>query len=246
LYNAPSGGLGVVWLDGRGMPSEDVGSMQLRSASFDATGKQQGGEALVDDRVCECCSTSVAITADGPLVAYRDRSMDNVRDIHVSRLENGKWTPSVLVHDDGWKLPACPINGPAVAASGQTVAVAWFTTVQGKGHTFVAFSNDAGRTFGAPVQVDDVSSTGRVALALLKDGSAAVTWVEFANEKSQFEVRRVAASGDKSAAQPVTPAQTSGYPRMVRRGDELVLAWTESDHGMLHVKTATAALPSGF
>ena len=243
LFGMPDAGLGAVWLDGRNMPSEDEGSMGLRAATFDATGKQLT-DALLDDKVCECCATAVATTAEGPIVAFRDRSDGEIRDIYVSRLSGGTWTPPALVHADGWKITACPINGPAIDASGQHVAVTWFTAPMGDGHSFIAFSSDAGKTFGTPVRLDDAKSTGRVAVTMLADGSAVASWIEFANDKSQLMLRRVTPAGEKSAAQAVAPlSQTSGFPRMVRRGDELVAAWTESDKGALRVKTATAALP---
>ena len=243
LFTLPGSGLGVVWLDGRNMPSEDVGSMGLRAAAFDPAGKQLS-DTVVDDRVCECCATAAGMTAEGPIVAFRDRSDQEVRDIYVSRLADGKWAPPVRVHDDGWKINACPINGPALDAAGKNVVVSWFTAPMGEGHSFISFSSDAGRTFGAPIRLDDAASTGRVGVTLLADGSAVASWVEFANQKSQLALRRVTAAGEKSAAQTIAGlGQTSGYPRMVRRADELVVAWTESDKGALRVRTATAALP---
>ena len=69
-----------------------------------------------------------------------------------------------------------------------------------EGKAFVAFSHDAGRTFGPPVRVDDESAIGHVGVELLKDGSAAVSWIEFANERQQFKVRRVDADGARTAA----------------------------------------------
>jgi hypothetical protein len=32
-----------------------------------------------------------------------------------------------LVHADNWTMPACPVNGPAVAARGNDVVVGWYT-----------------------------------------------------------------------------------------------------------------------
>ena len=122
--------------------------MTVRAATFDRDGRQ-AGETLIDDRVCDCCPTAVALTSDGPIAAFRDRSPKEVRDISVSRLVNGAWTPSASVHDDGWTIDACPINGPAVAARGRDVVVAWFTAKQDQGQAFAAFSRDGGRTFGA-------------------------------------------------------------------------------------------------
>src|SRR5581483_9127550 len=127
LFQAPRAGLGLVWLDGRATsdalphPSD---TMSLRAAAFSRAGRQLR-ETTVDARVCDCCSTSVAVTADGPLVAYRDRSEQEIRDISVSRLSGGRWSAPVTVHADGWRIEACPVNGPAVAARGRDVAVAW-------------------------------------------------------------------------------------------------------------------------
>ncbi len=64
------------------------------------------------------------MTARGPVVAYRDRSVDEVRDIAVVRRVNGTWTTPAVVHDDHWQIAACPVNGPALASRGDTVVIA--------------------------------------------------------------------------------------------------------------------------
>ena len=73
----------------------------------------------------------------------------------------------------GWlAATACPVNG-AVAAAGERVAVAWFTGADKTPRVKLAFSNDAGETFGQPVAVDDGNPTGRVdVLLLVADGRA--------------------------------------------------------------------------
>ena len=244
------GGFGLIWLDGRlmtpgvGPDDEGTGDMGLRSARFDRDGKQLQ-EDVVGLRVCECCPTAAAVTSDGPVAAYRNRSADEVRDIYVSRFTGGTWTTPAPVHDDGWKIDGCPVNGPALSASGRAVAVAWFTAPRDEGHAFVAFSQDAGRTFSAPVQVDDAGSLGRVDVEQMADGSAVVGWVEFADRHASFQVRRVERNGRRSAAVTVTDLgarRNSGYPRMARRGQELVFAWTGAGD-RLSVDTAIARLP---
>ena len=251
LFQMPGAGLGLAWLDGRAMKPEaahgahdgtDRGAMSVRFATFDSDWKQTS-EMPIDLRVCECCPTTAAVTADGPIVAFRNRSEDEIRDIYVSRLENGKWTDSKAVHDDGWKIPACPVNGPMLSAGGRDVAIAWFTVAEEQGRAFVAFSKDAGRTFGAPVRVDDAGSLGRVDVELMPDGGAVATWIEFADQRAQFRTRGVDPSGKKSPAVTVSSlagSRASGYPRVARHGDELVFAWTESADGRLQVKTAAA------
>jgi hypothetical protein len=251
LFQMPGAGLGLIWLDGRAMGSAEghdahgatEGAMSVRYGTFDRAWKQTN-EMPVDLRVCECCPTTAAMTSEGPIVAYRNRTEDEIRDIYVSRMENGKWTDGKPVHDDHWKIAACPVNGPMLSARGRAVVLAWFTVKDDVGHAYAAFSSDAGRTFGAPIRLDETSALGRVDVALLPDGSALATWIEFANQKSSFSMRRVNASGRTSpitAVSAISGARASGYPRIAVHGDEAVFAWTENEAGQASIKTA--ALP---
>jgi len=249
LFQTPGGGLGLVWLDGRAIdPDPDKGkdNMSLRAATFDRDTKETS-EAAVDERVCDCCPTAIAMTTDGPIAAFRDRSQDEIRDIAVARLVNGQWTPSATVHADGWKIEACPINGPAISARGRQVAVAWMTATptanDDQARAFASFSSDAGATFGAPIRLDEAGSLGRVGIALVEDGSAVASWIEFTNQRAQLRIRRIDRSGARGPAQTVAGVgaeRTSGYPRLARRGDELLLAWTETSDGRSKVQTAVA------
>ncbi len=249
LFRAPGGGLGLVWLDGRSTAATNgrgdaSGDMAIRATFFASNGTQQS-ESLIDDRVCECCPTAAVATADGVIAAFRDRTKDEQRDIMVTRLERGAWTAPVPVHEDGWRIDACPVNGPALAALDRQVAIAWFNAKTDQGHAFVAFSPDAGRTFGAPVRVDDQASLGRVAVEMLEDGSAVVGWIEYAEERAQFHVRRVTLAGRSSTSTVVSglaSSRASGYPRLVRAGRELIFAWTETANGTSSVRTASARL----
>jgi hypothetical protein len=249
LFELANGNLGVVWLDGRlTVKDREHGPMTLRYGAYNAQWAQVSDRGI-DVKVCDCCTTSVAMTADGPIAVYRNRTDDEIRDIYVTRYENGAWTAGKTVHDDGWSIHACPVNGPALSAIGRNVAVAWFVAKNDQGQAFAAFSNDAGRTWGQPIRLDDAASLGKVDIEMLDDGSAVAAWMEFANQRSQFRVRRIEASGAKSA--PVTVAgaagtgRAGGVPRMARSGSELVFAWvdTPENGGIGGVKAATAALP---
>jgi hypothetical protein len=244
-----AGGLGVVWLDGRNMkpgagPDDDgIGDMSLRGARFERDGRQVSEQAI-DLRVCDCCPTASAVTTDGPIIAYRNRSPEEVRDIYVSRFTGEAWTVPAPVHADGWKINGCPVNGPALSARLREVAVAWFTAPGDEGHAFVAFSHDSGRTFGAPIRVDEAASLGRVDVEQLADGSAIVGWLELNGRSAAFKLRRVQPGGERSAAVTVVDlgaSRNSGYPRMARAGQELIVAWAGADS--LKVETAVARLP---
>ncbi len=234
-------GTGIVWLDGR-KTNGDEGDMQLRVASFDRANRFQS-DTLIDSRVCECCSTSVALGAEGPLVAYRDRSAGEVRDIYVARYAGaGKWSAPVRVHADNFKIEACPINGPAIDARGKDVVVAWFTAPNEKQQSFVAFSQDGGRTFGKATKVEDAGTLGRMQVGLASDGAAIVGWVEFANEKSTFKVRRIDAAGTRGPSVAVAQVSGTRFPRLAVAKNEAVVAWTESEGSSSRVKTARLRL----
>ncbi len=210
------------------------GAMTVRAAIFGADGVQRS-ETLVDARVCECCPTTAAVTSEGVIAAFRNRAEGEIRDIYVSRLDGGtgKWSEPAAVHHDNWMMPACPVNGPSLSASGRRVAIAWFTMQEDQGHAFVAFSDDAGRTFGKPMRLDDELSLGRVDVELLADGSAVASWIEYstADNSTSFRIRRIERSGTLSPPITVTAigsGRTSGYPRMARAGSELLFAWTDT------------------
>ncbi len=246
MFEMPAGGLGLVWLDGRnqGKQPEDA-EMALYFASYDTAWKQTA-EVAANTRVCECCTTSAVVTPDGVVAAFRDRSPKEIRDIHVTRFDGGKWTDAQAVHDDNWEVDSCPVNGPALSARGRQLAAAWFSGKDDKGQAFAAFSTDAGRSWGPPIKLEDEASLGHVDIEMLDDGSAVATWVEFANERSQFRMRRIEPSGTRSAAITISGnSRVSGYPRVARSGNELVFAWTEGaeSEGMQRVRGAVAKLP---
>jgi hypothetical protein len=221
--------------------------MMLRFAAFDASWKQVA-DTEVDHRVCECCPTTAVQTSDGLLTAYRDRSDDEIRDISVSRLENGQWTEPLTVSRDNWQVDFCPVNGPMLSAAGRNVVAGWFTVKAEQGQAYAAFSSDAGRTWSTPIRLDDAGSLGRIDVEMLEDGSAVATWIEYAEGRSDVKVRRIEPSGAKSAAvrvAAVTGGRASGFPRVARRGSELLFAWTDAaeDTGALQVQTAVARLP---
>ena len=226
-------GLGAVWLDGRRYNKEGhspTNEMMVVSTTIGPRG-ELGAETRVDERACDCCQTAVALTSAGPVLAYRDRSPEEIRDIYVARRVAGAWTTGVPVHNDGWKIAACPVNGPAIAASGRNVALAWFTAARDSAMVKVAFSSDAGATFGPPIRIDEGAPAGRVDVALLRDGSALVSWIErTGGDTAAVRVRRAASGQPPDSAVTVASSsatRASGFPRMVIRGDDAIFAWTE-------------------
>jgi hypothetical protein len=228
--------MGIVWLDGRktgGGGHEGHGEqaeMSLMHTTLDRDGAL-GPETVLDGRVCDCCQTDAALARSATVVVYRDRSATEVRDMSVVRFADGRWSEPRPLAKDGWQINGCPVNGPAIASSGPTVGVAWFTAAAEKPLVKVAFSTDSGASFGEPVIVDDRRPLGRVDILLLDDGSALVSWLQQVEAGARVAVRHVPRDG--KADEPLTVgessgARSSGFPRMARSGNEVVIAWRDA------------------
>ncbi len=257
-YVPEGAGVRAFWLDGRetaGVAAhgeEKEGPMGLRTALVAGAAPPRG--EVLDALVCSCCQTDAALAAGGPVVVYRDRSEHEVRDIAIVRRTRNGWSAPATVAADGWRIPGCPVNGPAVAAAGKRVAVAWFTAAPPGPRVRAAFSDDGGARFAAPVEVDSGKPLGRVDLALTAAGDAVVSWLtlgEGAGEEGQrarLGLRRLGPRGAGPAVAIATTGATrsSGFPRLVVQGERLVLAWVE-DGEPSRLRAAAlplAALPS--
>jgi hypothetical protein len=224
------GKLAAIWLDGRNMQDEDHGDMALMYTTISTAGVL-GPESQIDNRVCECCQTSMAATPDGLVAVYRDRSDKEIRDISISRFANGKWSPPEPLSKDGWEIDACPINGPAVSSFERNVAVAWFTAPGEKSQVNLLMSSDTSKTFGKKVRIDAGNPAGRVAVVSLPSGEAVVSWIERTAESAQLHLRQVAANG--TAAAPInvsgaTKVASGGFPKIAVLGNQIVAAWTDT------------------
>ena len=123
-------GFFITWLDGRNTVEKDLGGhhkpMTIRFAQITNKGDIIN-ESELDSVTCDCCQTSIAVTNNGPVVVYRDRSEKEIRDIYIARNINGIWEVPTPIHNDGWEINGCPVNGPKVAFNSNNLAVSWFT-----------------------------------------------------------------------------------------------------------------------
>lgn len=238
----------VTWLDGRNTATEGMegmkgheghhGNMSLRAAIIDNNGNKIS-EWELDNKTCDCCQTSAAITANGPVVVYRDRSDEEIRDMSIVRLIDGQWTAPKAIHDDNWKIAGCPVNGPRIAADGNNLVTAWFSIASDTAKVNVVFSTDGGSTFGKPIRVDEGKAIGRVDIVLLDDRSAVVSWME----GTEIKAAKVYSNGKKEPSMTVassSESRSSGFPQMTKSGDRLIFAWTDDKEK--NIKIATISL----
>lgn len=225
----------ITWLDGRntGNPGHTAhghdhghhGQMTLRAARVNSQGIKLE-EWELDGRVCDCCQTSVAMGLKGPIVAFRDRSETEIRDIGMVRWIDRAWTQAMPVNADFWEIAACPVNGPRIACHKERSAVVWYTGAQDKPRVQVLFSEDGGQNFGTPIRVDLGKTIGRVDIALDKQGKAWVTWME----EGAIYLRWIGRDGRKG--NPVLIAESSGkrssgFPQLAAIPEGLMVAWTD-------------------
>ncbi len=235
-------GARAFWLDGRAMA--EGGPMSLRTARI---GREVGPAEVLDPRICECCSTDAAVTLSGPVVVYRDRSEQEVRDISRVRLDGDTWTAPRAVSADGWRIEGCPVNGPEVVAAGDLVATAWFTAAGEAPSVRLAFSPDGAGTFAPPITVDAERPMGRVDVALGDRDSVWVSWLGAQGEGggALVRLREFGPEGPRGEALTVgatAAGRSSGVPRLVRLGRRLYLAYVEVGDGPSRVRLRSFGL----
>ena len=248
LWARPDGRLGIAWLDGRntaggghGGHAGHGGAMTLRAASFDTKGKRD--EQELDASTCDCCQTASAVAGDTVLLAYRDRTEGEVRDIAVARYADGAWQPPVTVHADKWVMPACPVNGPAIAARGGQAWVAWYTATGGTPSVRVSRSGDGGRRFGGMRELARGESVqGRVGIAA-DAGGVWVSWVEEVGGAQSLWLARFDAGLSRELSRTRVAGiagrgRATGFPRLQARDGAAWLAWTEVVDGRPRLRGA--------
>jgi hypothetical protein len=240
------GTVGAVWLDGRNTvaaahPVGHGGSMSLRSARIGIDGSISDSQ-LVDELVCDCCQTDVAVGGSGPIAVYRNRSSDEIRDIHVSRLMDSQWQADAAVADDNWRIAACPVNGPAIARKESAVAVAWFTAADDDTKVRLAWSFDDAKSFADAIDIDVGQPVGRVDIEILANGSAVVSWLRSTkNGDAEICIRAISPDGSLGPVHVIANTganRASGFPQLLSTGKQLLLAWTDTSGEKSQVRTA--------
>ena len=234
----PSGQVHAVWLDGREMLDGDgdldhSGAMSLFARVIEPDGTL-GPEYCLDDRVCECCQTDATLLPDGRvLVVWRDRSEEEVRDIHYSvgdPLDPSSWTESARLAADGWRIPGCPVNGPSVTVTSDQVFVAWYTQDEEQAHVYVCRSG-LDLEFSTPIKIDGGKAMGRVDTCALKSGQLVVTWLEGTQGRAHWKARCLGAQGDPGPAVvvgTVTGTREDGFLRMAPKGTGILAAYFDA------------------
>ncbi len=238
----------VTWLDGRNTTENEghqgPGAMTIRAATISSGGKVTN-EVELDYKTCDCCQTSAALTENGPIVVYRDRSDNEIRDISISRFLDGNWTSPEAVFHDNWKIEGCPVNGPKAASHKNYLAIAWYTAAKELPKVNLIFSKDNGMTFDAPILIDEIRTIGRVDVAFINANHVLVSWVTSENSQTVLKAMKVDLMGERSDPFVVAkfdPSRSSGFPQLEILNDRAYFAWTDVIGENPSIKTAFVQL----
>lgn len=223
----------AVWLDGRqaeGSSGDDyydlANAMTLRGALISTSGEVKE-TFLIDDAVCDCCPTSLIKTEDGAMVAYRNRTGDEIRDIYLSSFNGEEWSRPESAYNDKWKIAACPVNGPALAADDSLVVLSWFTAAGDQPAVKAAVSTDKGNTFDEPADLNEDVPLGRVGATVYK-GAPYVSWIEKGDSLAYIKLKNL----DEPERSPtvlsaIDESRSSGVPQLTQIDNKLIMAWTD-------------------
>jgi hypothetical protein len=242
------GGVQVAWLDGRFAPPmrHPEGRTQsaamksamrtgsaLRQDIYHASLGKDGvwSERPVDARVCFCCKTAVAAAGEHVYVAYRDVYPGSLRDISVARSDDNGATfgQPIRVSEDGWKIEACPDDGPAMVADGHAgIHIVWPTLVAGeRPRKGIFYSSLNGESFTARLRLDSGDADpAHPQIASDVHTNTAVVWDEFVESTRRIVFRPV--TDGKAGPAQVFNGDVS-YPVVASTGDAWVVLWTARD-----------------
>ena len=237
-------GFYVSWLDGRNTIEKGIESqhkpMTIRFAEVTNDGDVIN-ETELDSATCDCCQTSITATNNGPVVVYRDRSKKEVRDIYITRKINGVWEAPSAVHNDGWIINGCPVNGPKVASNLNNLAVSWFTVSNGRPIVNLSFSKSNGEYFDTPLKINDLDAIGRVDIVFLNEKNVLVSYIEGDDNGTFLRIKKVSIDGKVSA--PITISEidggrNTGVPQLEKFNDEIFIVWTVFENERNQLKSA--------
>ncbi|MBJ34495.1 MAG: sialidase [Flavobacteriaceae bacterium] len=237
-----SEGFLITWLDGRNTVEKDEKGdyrpMTIRFAEITKVGDIIN-ETELDSSVCDCCQTSMTFTNKGPLVVYRDRTEEEVRDIYVTRNIDDVWENPIPVHNDGWVIYGCPVNGPKVVSNSNNIAISWFTVSNGIPKVNLSFSESYGSSFGNPIKINDLGAIGRVDTAFLNEKEVIVSYMEGDDDGTYLRIKKV--SMDGTISKPITISiidggRSTGVPQLEIHDDEIFIVWTIFDNESKQLK----------
>ena len=157
------------------------------------------------------------------------------------RIVDGEWQQPVSVADDGWAISACPVNGPAIDAAGDIVAIAWFTAANDHPRVQLRISTNGGDSFGDALRIATNNLRGQVDVVVLDEDAVAVSWVRKEPREDYADVMLRSVTVDSAMSNPEVVGRTASsraIPVMQKLDDHLYFAWTDTDGGVSRIASS--------
>jgi len=214
--------------------------MTLRATSYNIDGVILMDE-LIDNKVCDCCQTDIALTSDNsPITVYRDRSNNETRDIYYSYYKNSKWSNPLPVFNDNWIISGCPVNGPAISTFNSSSSLIWYTEIDGESKIKIAFTDDITKGFDDPILINANNPLGRVDIEMINENSSIISYMDYINDKAYLKLQKIDRYTDINKSiiiDEISNTRSSGFPKInIIDNDKTIISWTDSSN-KLYVKT---------
>lgn len=162
--------LAAVTVDGTGNPVVSYILHKNNDTDYLVRRSTDGGLSFNDDpvianapapggAVCECCTSDLLASGDSIWLLFRNNNQD-LRDIWVSRSTDLAATFDIATDVDAtdWQLNFCPVAGPRMARSGDSLITVWMSGASGTPRVYLSTIH-AG-TMQRGQQLDFLTSSG--------------------------------------------------------------------------------------
>ena len=133
-----------------------------------------------------------------------------------------------------------PVNGPALAAKENDVALLWFSGAEAALRYFYPLT-DGGKRFNRKLKVNEQNPLGRVAMVMYPDRSLLLAWLrEEASGSAQIVARYVSPNNELGPVRElvnVSAERVSGFPKLLLSDAKALLAWTDVSGSVSQVRT---------
>lgn len=261
LAVASDGRVYLAWLDERnvapaameqmpGMNQKTMEHKEPNSEVFFAYSADGGRTVSANKRVateaCPCCKTALVAGANNRVYAsWRQVLPGDFRHIAVAASVDAGQTFAApkVVSDDNWKIPGCPVSGPALAlASDGTLRAVWYTAGErGQAGLYWAASSDNGQTFTERKLLAAGQVRGNPQLSFDAQNNLIAIWESDDQDPRLFTARLDAAA---NAATSTPLADKAELPAVARAGEHLLVGYLVTDKDRRSIWTTRAKAPS--
>jgi len=197
----------------------------------------KGNAAAPGDAVCECCNSDLLSSGDSVWLVFRNNNQ-NLRDIWVSRSSDLAATFNTATDVDAtdWQLNVCPIAGPRMARSGDSLVTVWMSGASGKQRVYLstlhAVTMQAGQQLEFPSPTGPETVQSQTEVAALGD-TLGVVFVENSKELVFHYSTKGATNLDSPGTRFAIPDHTLQLPSIAFRNGVFHLVYVDATSGQV-------------